>query len=98
MPDHITLTAAMTFHEAVDETVAKAVAALVAAVRAEPGCLEYAAHVHAQDGRRVLFYERWQDKAALEVHAAAPALTHFRETMGPRINGDSELNFWKLLG
>jgi len=91
----VTLSAAMTFHEAVDNTVLKALAKLVAAVRQEPGCLEYSAHVHADDPRRVLFYERWQNQAALDVHSAAEPLTTFRETMGPRIMGPSELNAWK---
>jgi len=94
----ITLLAAMTFHEAVDNTVLKALATLVAAVRQEPGCLEYAAHVHAEDPRRVCFYERWKDKAALDAHSVAAPLSTFRETMGPRIAGPSELNFWKRVG
>jgi quinol monooxygenase YgiN len=95
--DIVTLLASMTFHEAVDNTVLKALATLVAAVRQEPGCLAYAAHVHAEDPKRVLFYERWQNKAALAVHAAAAPLTLFRETMGPRIVGPSDMTFWKRL-
>ncbi|MDR3641070.1 MAG: antibiotic biosynthesis monooxygenase [Humidesulfovibrio sp.] len=93
----ITLLAVLSFRESVDDAVLEALAALVAAVRQEPGCLAYAAHVHAEDPKRVLFYERWQDKDALEVHSAAAALATFREDMGPRIAGPSELNFWKRL-
>ena len=89
MPTHITLTAAMTFKEPVDATVLDALAALAAAVRQEPGCLEYSAHVHTQDPRRVLFYERWQDQAALGVHGAAAALTNFRAAMDARLAGPS---------
>jgi quinol monooxygenase YgiN len=98
MPTHITLTAAMTFKEPADDAVRAALSALVAAVRQEPGCLEYNAHVHAQDQTRVLFYERWQDQAALDVHAKAAALTDFRAAMDSRFAGPSELQFWKRLG
>jgi quinol monooxygenase YgiN len=95
---HLTLTAAMTFKEPVDDTVLTALSTLVAAVRQEPGCLEYCAHVHAQDQTRVLFYERWQDQAALDVHGKAAALTGFRAAMEGRFAGPSELQFWKRLG
>ncbi len=98
MPTHITLTAAMTFKEPIDETIRTALSALVAAVRQEPGCLEYCAHVHAEDPKRVLFYERWQDQAALDVHGKAAPLTGFRAVMDGRFAGASELQFWKRLG
>jgi Uncharacterized conserved protein len=98
MPAYLTLTAAMSFKEPVDDTVLAALSTLVAAVRQEPGCLEYCAHVHAQDPKRVLFYERWQDQAALDVHAKAAALTDFRTALDSRFAGPSDLQFWKRLG
>jgi quinol monooxygenase YgiN len=98
MPEVVTLTAAMVFKEPVDAAALSALSALVVAVRAEPGCLSYTAHLHAQDSRRVLFYERWQDDAALAVHAKATALTEFRAAMEPRLAGPSELNFWRVIG
>ena len=71
----ITLLAEMTFAAPVDETVVGALKLLMTAVRQEPGCVEYAAHTHACDPRRVIFYERWQDPKAVDVHGAAPADT-----------------------
>ena len=97
MPTHITLTAAMPLKQAADDEVLAALAALVAAVRQEPGCLEYNAHLHAEDPARVFFYERWEDRAALDIHGKAPALTGFRKSLEGRFAGPSELTFWKRL-
>lgn len=53
----------------------------VPAVRAEPGCIEYAAAVDVDDGPAFqarcgadsfMVIEKWADLAALEAHAAAP--------------------------
>ena len=74
-----------------------ALAAVVRATRGEPGCLEYAAHVHAADPRRVLFYERWQDQTALDAHNRTGHLAAFRAAVGPRLAGPSDLSFWKRL-
>lgn len=94
----ITLLAEITFAAPVDETVLGALQMLMTAVRQEPGCVEYAAHVHATDPRRIVFYERWADQKALDVHGAAPALAAWRATVGHRLAGDPKLTFWTRLG
>lgn len=94
----ITLLAALTFSEPVDQTVFAALEAVMAATRLEPGCVEYAAHTHATDPRRVVFYERWQDQAALDSHNASAHLAAFRAVVGPRLADGSDLSFWKRLG
>lgn len=98
MSETITLTALMPFKAPLDAVARAALADLVDAVRREPGCLEYRAHVHAEDSRRVLFYERWANSGALETHGRAPALTGFRAAMAGRVAGPSEMNFWERLG
>ena len=51
-----------------------------AAVRAaEPGCLVYRPHRSTQDPDVFLFYEMYQDEAALDAHRQAPHLLAFRE-------------------
>ncbi|HWR03517.1 MAG TPA: antibiotic biosynthesis monooxygenase [Humidesulfovibrio sp.] len=94
----ITLLAEMTLNAPVDETVLGALQLLMTAVRQEPGCVEYAAHVHASDQRRIVFYERWASQKALDVHGAAPALAAWRATVGHRLAGDPKLTFWTRLG
>ena len=93
----ITLLAALTFNSPVDEALTQALAALVSATRQEPGCVDYAAHTSATDSKRVLFYERWQDQAALDSHNASAHLAVFRAVVGPRLAAPSDLSFWTRL-
>jgi len=45
----------------------------VARSRAEPGCLEHGVAVDVNDGLRLVFFERWADRAALDTHFKVPA-------------------------
>ncbi len=49
----------------------------VARSRAEPGCLEHGVAVDANDGLRLVFFERWADRAALDAHFRVPASRAF---------------------
>jgi quinol monooxygenase YgiN len=40
--------------------------------RAEPGCLAHNIHVDAENPLRLMFYEEWQDRAAVRAHFAVP--------------------------
>jgi|BarGraIncu00222A_1022003.scaffolds.fasta_scaffold27424_3 quinol monooxygenase YgiN len=45
--------------------------------RAEPGCLEHGVAVDADDGLRLVFFERWSDRATLDAHFRVPASRAF---------------------
>lgn len=45
--------------------------------RAEPGCLSHAVHIDAEDPLRLVFFETWQDRAALDTHFAVLASGDF---------------------
>lgn len=45
---------------------------LVAPTRQEEGCIEYRLHQDNQAPAVFIFYENWQDKAALDRHMASP--------------------------
>jgi len=45
--------------------------------RAEPGCLEHGVAADVNDGLRLVFFERWADRAALDAHFAVPASRAF---------------------
>ena len=47
--------------------------------RAEPGCLEHGVTVDANDGLRLVFFERWADREALLAHFRVPASRAFAE-------------------
>ena len=49
----------------------------VARSRAEPGCLEHGVAADVNDGLRLVFFERWADRAALDAHFRVPASRAF---------------------
>lgn len=51
--------------------------AIIAGTRAEAGCLFYALHEDAHDPNSFLFYEEWQDRAAIDAHFAEPHFLAF---------------------
>jgi quinol monooxygenase YgiN len=93
----LTLLAELTFAEPLAGPVLRALETVVTATLREPGCLEYVAHVHAEDRRRVLFYERWQGQAALDAHNASAHLAEFRAQVGPLLAAPTALGFWTRL-
>jgi len=49
----------------------------VARSRAEPGCLEHGVAVDANDGLRLVFFERWADRESLLAHFRVAASREF---------------------
>jgi len=49
----------------------------VARSRAEPGCLEHGVGIDANDGLRLLYFERWANRAALVAHLEQPTTRDF---------------------
>jgi len=45
--------------------------------RAEPGCLSHDLLVDSENGLKLVFFERWTDRAALEAHFAVPESNAF---------------------
>jgi quinol monooxygenase YgiN len=45
--------------------------------RAEPGCLEHGVAIDANDGLRLVFFERWADRELLLAHFRVPASREF---------------------
>ena len=45
--------------------------------RAEPGCLEHGVAIDANDGLRLVFFERWLDRESLLAHFRVPASREF---------------------
>jgi quinol monooxygenase YgiN len=54
----------------------------VARSRAEPGCLEHGVAADVNDGLRLVFFERWVDRAALDAHFRVPASRAFAAKAG----------------
>lgn len=72
----LTLAVVYTFVAGRDAEIVAHVRALIAASRQEPGCRTYDVNRSQDDPRTFLFYERYDDEAALDAHRATP---HFLE-------------------
>ena len=65
---------------ALDEALALS-RAHVARSRTEPGCVSHDVHLHVDDTNRLVFVERWQDRAALDAHFAVPESREFARAL-----------------
>jgi len=63
-------------HDTVDEALQLGIAHSRRS-RAEPGCLAHNIHVDAENPLRLMFYEEWQDAAAVKRHFAVPESLEF---------------------
>lgn len=45
--------------------------------RTEPGCISHAVAIDAENPLRLVFFEEWEDRAALDVHFARPGSLAF---------------------
>ncbi len=62
--------------------VTEAVHPCLEATRAEAGCISYDLHVDVSDDTRLVFVERWENRAALDAHFQTPHLQAWREAGG----------------
>jgi quinol monooxygenase YgiN len=49
--------------------------------RQEPGCLEHSVHVDCENSLRLVFFERWADRPALDAHFKVPATFAFARAL-----------------
>ena len=54
---------------------------IIAGTRAEAGCRFYALHEDVQQPCQFLFYEEWEDRAAIDAHFAEAHFTAFGEAI-----------------
>ncbi|WP_461208943.1 putative quinol monooxygenase [Desulfocurvus sp. DL9XJH121] len=74
-----------------------ALAPLVAATRAEEGCLEYVPHVRPEAPDEMCFVEKWASREALEKHLASEHIATFRSITGPLLLS-SDVTVWEACG
>jgi len=66
--------------EKVDE-FALAAKAIIAASRAEPGCISYTLYQDPYERTVFFFFEEWKDQAAIDAHFVMPHFKSFGEKM-----------------
>jgi len=82
-----------------EEELAEQLVALLAPTRREPGCLLYQLHRDPAHPGRFMFYEIWDNQAALDAHMASPHLLQFREyraTANPNPVAKSTSTRWQV--
>jgi quinol monooxygenase YgiN len=62
--------------------------------RAEPGCISHAVHIDCEDPLRLVFVERWADRAALLAHFAVPASRAFVRALQPLAAGATSIEVY----
>ena len=76
----------------------KAAESVIAATRAEAGCLKYELYASTEDADGLMYYEEWHSRAALEEHMKAPHLTAFKKLREERglIDGAADVRIFDV--
>ena len=62
--------------------------------RQEAGCISHAVHVDCENPLRLVFIERWADRAALSAHFAVPASRNFVRALQPLAAASSTIEIY----
>lgn len=73
----IIVTGSVTGSDATIDALVDAALVHVRRSRTEPGCVSHEVFRDAEDPNRLFFYERWADRAALDLHFAVPESVAF---------------------
>jgi quinol monooxygenase YgiN len=67
----------------------------VARSRAEAGCLSHAVHRDDEDAQRIVFVERWADRAALAAHFEVPASRQFVKALSALASAPPQMTLYE---
>ncbi|HET9205456.1 MAG TPA: putative quinol monooxygenase [Burkholderiaceae bacterium] len=67
----------------------------VARSRAEAGCLAHAVHRDSEDAQRIVFVERWIDRAALAAHFQVPASRAFVKALAGLASAPPQMTLYE---
>ena len=79
--------------DAVDEALALS-RDHVARSRTEPGCISHDVHIHVDEPNRIVFVERWADRAALDTHFAVPESRAFARALTALADGSPRMDVY----
>lgn len=63
--------------------------------RSEPGCISHNIHVDLEDPSRLLFFERWEDEAAVIKHFGVPESRELVERLTALVGARPEMNIYR---
>jgi len=96
MDEQVTVLARVHARAGKEAEVRRLLLALVAAARAEAGCLNYDLHQSADDPTEFMFYENWTSRAALDAHLDMPYLNEFDALAEELLAAPVEITFWQM--
>jgi len=73
------------------DAFAEAAKTIVAASRAEPGCISYTLYRNPHEPTAFFFFEEWKDQAAIDFHFATPHFKAFGDQIKDMIVGAPEI-------
>lgn len=97
MAEKLTVVARICAKPGKEAEVQQALLTLVAATRAEAGCLNYDLHVSHDDPTLFLFYENWTSKAHLDAHAQSAHIQAFRARAGELLAEPVEIKLFRMV-
>ncbi|HEY8740443.1 MAG TPA: putative quinol monooxygenase [Candidatus Dormibacteraeota bacterium] len=63
--------------------------------RAEPGCISHGIYQAPEDPTKLLFFERWADRAALQAHFGVPEAVDFSRQLGKLATARTDLAIYE---
>jgi quinol monooxygenase YgiN len=69
-----------------EEELANELRALLIPTRTEPGCLAYELHRDPEDPRKFMFYEKFENQGALDMHLKSPHFEKFQAYLTTKSN------------
>lgn len=94
MSDTILVSGVIDLDPAKRDGAIEAAEAVMAATRAEDGCITYTFSADLSDPGRFWLFEQWRDQAALDAHLAQPHLAEFTGRMGEFGVTATDITIW----
>lgn len=73
--DHVQLVGTLKARPDKIEDLTTIIKSIIPDVKKEPGCISYSAHIDRNNANTVVMLEEWENMAALDTHAVAPAFS-----------------------
>lgn len=89
---YLTVIAELTAKPGRENELRELLTSVVGAVREEQGCIQYDLHVSTTDPASFVFYENWEDAAALKAHSGAAHMRAMGAKAGELLNGPARIS------
>lgn len=71
---------------------------VIAASRAEPGCIGYTLYQDPYEPTAFFFFEQWKDQAAIDFHFGTPHFKAFGDKLKDMADGAADITIYSITG